>query len=428
MVALQIINKILSDKNIEIYTDNNLDKDYFVGYENEIEFITNHHAEYNQVPDVISFVENFPDFEILEVTESSEYLIKKIREEYLYYKSVGVIQEAATLLKTDANSAVEYLNNSIRTLELNINNNGIDIIQNADSRLNLYQERLNSKEKWYIGTGFSELDTILNGWTKGEEFVVLFARTGQGKSWILAKTLTNAWQTGNRVGYISPEMSPEKIGYRIDTLINHFSNSNLVYGRLEPEYNDYIQDLKKNDNPFIVATPLDFSKRITISKLRSFCQKHKLDILGIDGITYMTDERYKKGDNKTITLTNISEDLSLLSLELKIPIIVVVQSNRGGVKNDDDAGTPELENIRDSDGIAQNATKVLSIRQTGAGLEFGIKKHRDGAMGNKVIYYWDIDRGEFKYIPSTDDGVNKEHKEEVIKTVKKSYNDKIEVF
>ena len=57
-------------------------------------------------------------------------------------------------------------------------------------------------------------------------------------------------------------------------------------------------------------------------------QKNKLDILGIDGITYLTDERYKKGDNRTTMLTNISEDLISLSIELKIPIIVVVQSNR----------------------------------------------------------------------------------------------------
>ena len=61
-------------------------------------------------------------------------------------------------------------------------------------------------------------------------------------------------------------------------------------------------------------------------------------------------KRYKKGDNKTISLINISEDLMALSIELGIPILVVVQSTRGGVKNADSEGTPELENIRDSDG------------------------------------------------------------------------------
>ena len=43
----------------------------------------------------------------------------------------------------------------------------------------------------------------------------------------------------------------------------------------------------------------DFNKRLTVSKLRSFIVKNKLDIVGIDGLTYMSDERHKRGDNKT---------------------------------------------------------------------------------------------------------------------------------
>ena len=50
-----------------------------------------------------------------------------------------------------------------------------------------------------------------------------------------------------------------------------------------------------------------------------------------------------------------------LSIELKIPILVVVQANRGGVVTDDE-GTPEVEHIRDSDGIAHNASKILAMR------------------------------------------------------------------
>ena len=59
--------------------------------------------------------------------------------------------------------------------------------------------------------------------------VVLFARIGQGKSWILNKMLAHSWQIGYNVGLISPEMSAVKIGYRFDTLVNHFSNKNLVW-------------------------------------------------------------------------------------------------------------------------------------------------------------------------------------------------------
>ena len=428
MITLQILNKVIQTGDIQLITKNALTEEYFVGYEPEFNFIMNHFNKYGKVPDKATFLDKFNDFNLIEVAETDKYLLDTLYEEHLYYKSVEVVQKVAELLKTNANDAVEYLHSQLPNLKIATSSEGTDIIKQADERYQTYLEKMNAKNPWYITTGFEELDDILNGWAKGEEFVVFFARTGQGKSWVLAKTLTHAWQIGNRVGYISPEMSPTKIGYRFDTLLKNFSNRNLVWGREEPDYEQYINDLKTKENPFIVATPLDFQKKVTVTKLKHFCQTNKLDILGIDGITYLTDERYKKGDNKTISLTNISEDLMALSIELGIPILVVVQSNRGGVKDADSEGTPELENIRDSDGIAQNATKVIALRQTGAGLEFGIKKHRDGINGGKLIYYWDIDKGQFNYIPSSEDAVKPEKRQKKADEIKNSFNDGTDVF
>lgn len=428
MITLQIINKVVQTGDIQIINKNALTEEYFVGYESEFNFILEHFNKYGKVPDKATFLDNFNEFSFIDVAETDKYLLDTLYEEHLYYKSVEVVQKVAELLKTNSNDAVEYLHSQLPNLEIATASEGTDIISQADERYQTYLEKMNSENPWYITTGFEELDGIVNGWAKGEELVVFFARTGQGKSWVLAKTLSHAWQIGNRVGYISPEMSPTKIGYRFDTLLKNFSNRNLVWGKEEPDYGAYIKDLKNQKTPFIVATPLDFQKKVTVTKLKHFCQTNKLDILGIDGITYLTDERYKKGDNKTISLTNISEDLTSLSIELGIPILVVVQSNRQGAKDADTDGTPELETIRDSDGIAQNATKVIALRQTGAGLEFGIKKHRDGINGGKLIYYWDIDKGQFNYIPSSEDAVKPERRQKKADEIKNSFNDGTDVF
>lgn len=428
MVSLQILNKVIATQDYSLIQDNNLTVEYFVGYENEYNFIKNHFENYGKVPDKETFLSVFQDFSLLEVTESDSYLIDTINEELLYYRSVEVVQKVAELLKVNANDAVEYLHSSLPLLESKNTRVGIDIISEANQRLSEYEERKNSEGKWYITTGLEELDSIVNGWAKGEEFVVFFARTGQGKSWVLIKTCAHAWQLGYRVGYISPEMSPSKIGYRFDTVTSHFSNKNLTWGHEEAGYAKYINELSTKKNPFIVATPKDFQNKVTVSKLRNFCKSNQLDIIGIDGITYLSDERYKRGDTKTTSLTNISEDLMALSLELQIPVLVVVQSNRTGVKTEEEKGTPELEAIRDSDGIAQNATKVISLRQTGEGLEFGIKKHRDGATGGKLIYNWDIDKGEFSYVPSDNDSIRTSHREKKSEEAKRSFSDGDDVF
>ena len=426
MVSLQILNKIISTKDISIITDNNLTIDYFLEYEDEYSFIKEHFDNYKNVPDTETFINRFPDFELLEVNENDRYLVDAIREEYLYSKSVPVIKKAAELLKSDSNEASRYLQSELVNLTPNYTTPYVDIIH-SNSRVEMFEDKSNNKDKWFIPTGFEELDDIIYGWQCGEEFVVIFARTGIGKSWVLVKTVQHAWEIGKNVGYVSPEMSADKIGYRFDTLNNHFSNMALVRGDKSKvsidEYKQYNEKLAEHNNRILVSTPMDFNKQVTVGKLRTFVQANNLDMLAIDGITYMTDERYKRGDNKTTSLTNISEDLMALSCELKIPILVVVQSNRGGTEKD----TPDLEDIRDSDGIAHNATKVISLNQKEEALVMKIKKNRDGKIGDKLTYLWDIDLGEFTWMPGDCDSATIERKEQKREEVKKEYKEKRKV-
>lgn len=431
MVQLQVLNKVLSSADNSIIEINNLTEEYFIEYKDEFEFIQNHFKEYGNIPDKATFLANFPDFEILEVTESDRYLIDKIREEHLYYKSVPVVQKIAELLKTNANSAAEYMVSQIPELTPNYSSKSIDIVAQADERYRQFLERKQHQEEWFFTSGFPELDDIIHGIQRGEELIVIFARVNQGKSWVLGKMCTHVWQLGFNVGYISPEMSANSIGYRFDTLYKNFSNKGLMWGNnnvADSDYQKYIEDLKVNDNKFMVATPIDFDKRITVTKLRNWVKEYDLHMIAIDGITYMTDERYKRGDNKTTSLTNISEDLMGLSMELEIPVLVVAQANRTGTFEQGQSGTPELESIRDSDGIAYNASKTISIRQTGAGLEIGIKKNRFGAVGGKLIYNWSIDTGEFEFIPSYDDAEPDERTKQKADINRRRYNDKQDVF
>lgn len=432
MVALQIISKILSTKDISILDDNLLTEDYFVGYENEYQFLVNHTKEYGGVPDKATFLSKFPDIDLVDVTESDRYLVDTIREEHLYYKSIPVVQRAADLLKTDANAAAEYMIHALKDLQPNYRLGGTDIISDASERYEQFIERKEHQDTWFFTCGFEELDELIHGIQREEELFVIFARTNQGKSWVLEKMCTHIWQIGYNVGYISPEMGASSVGYRFDTLHKNFSNKGLMWGKEdieESEYKEYIDDLKQKQNKFIVATPNDFDRKITVTKLKNWIQQYKLDLVAVDGITYMTDERYKKGDNKTTTLTNISEDLMSLSMELRVPILIVVQANRGGVSNDDSDGTPELETIRDSDGISHNASKVISIRQTKDGiLKMEVKKQRFGAVGGKLNYSWNVNTGEFLFIPSYDDSEPQRKTERKVREVKRQFKDKEDVF
>lgn len=422
MIELQVLSRVLKERSASLLTLNGITEDYFITYPDEYSFIMNHLKEYGNVPDKETFLSKFSDFTLVDVTESDKYLIETFNEEHLYSLTVPVINKLADIIQTDSKAAVEYLQSQLPSL---IQNNvvlGVDIVSQARERHREWQERRENKERFCIPTGFEELDEITGGWQRGEEFAVLFARTGQGKSWILIKTLEHAWRIGKRVGLIEPEMSAIKTGYRFDTLSGNISNSALNRGDDAPDYEKYIEQLSKNEIPFFVASPKDFRRNITVSKLRAFIESNKLDILGVDGISYLKDERKQRGDNRTTGLTNISEDLMDLSIELKIPIIVVCQSNREGAKDDD---APDLENIRDSDGIAYNASTVIAARQKGPGIELTLRKNRNGRSGDRLIYLWDIDKGIFKYIPNEE--ADRDNSEDIQKA-KEEFNDGSEVF
>ena len=433
MIQLQLLSYILQSGDDSILDRNLVTRDYFVGYEAEYDFIQSHKNRYGNVPDKATFLTKFPDVELVECHESETYLIDTLREERLYYQSIPVVQKVAELLKKDANEAAEYMITAIKDLQPEYHLGGVDIVATANDRYEKFVERKEHQNQWFFTTGFEELDDLIHGIEREEELFVIFARTNQGKSWLLEKMCTHVWQIGFNVGYISSEMSATSIGYRFDTLHKNFSNTGLMWGKEDiedSEYKEYIDSLPSAKNKFMVATPIDFDNQITVPRLKNWVKQYKLDLVAIDGITYMSDSRGKRGDNKTTTLTNISEDLMSLSMELKIPVLIVVQANRTGVVQDDNDGTPELDSIRDSDGISHNASKVLSIRQTKDHiLKMEVKKQRFGGVGGKLNYQWNINTGEFIYIPAEDDAQPKERKQRKVDEIKKqARKDKADVF
>ena len=341
-----------------------------------------------------------------------------------------ILNKGAEMFNNDAVKTVEYLKNALSTIEAESEKiGGVDIIKNSTTRYTDFVRRINNQNEFYFKSGFPELDQLTHGIQRGEELLIIFARVNQGKSWVLEKMCVSVWEQGYNVGYISPEMTASSVGYRFDTLYKNFSNEALMWGEElnnNTEYEEYLKKLQQHDNKLIVATPLDFGNKITVSKLKSWIKQNKLDMIAIDGLTYMSDERGNSRDNKTTMLTNISEDLMGLSVEMGLPILAVVQANRSGVAEENSKNTPELDTIRDSDGMAMNASKVLSIRQRDGILDIGIKKQRNGKVGGKISYLWDIDRGKFTYVPGQEDPIEQEAKEAQIKENKELYSDDIE--
>ena len=81
LVQLQVLNYIISHRDFSIVINNNLDASFFSNFSAEFKFLYEHYKQYGQTPDIETFLKAFPDFEVLQVNESTDYLLSELYKE-----------------------------------------------------------------------------------------------------------------------------------------------------------------------------------------------------------------------------------------------------------------------------------------------------------------------------------------------------------
>jgi replicative DNA helicase len=225
-------------------------------------------------------------------------------------------------------------------------------------------------------------------------------------TWILLKMAVSAAMQGLNVGLYSGEMSERKVGYRVDTILGKFSNGAIIHGNagISQQYRKYLDELPgKCPGSLKVLTPKMINGSAGVNALRMFIEKEKLDILFIDQLSLLEDDRKARVPYEKAA--NISKDLKNLQVMKRIPIISVSQQNR--TKNedakDDSIDTTQLAM---SDRIAQDATFILGItrdKKDNSIMSIHVVKSRDSANGQKLTYVVDLNKGQWTFVPEEDE-------------------------
>ena len=407
MIEVQVLNKILIQGDLHLVFDNNLDETYFPNYKDEYKFIMKHYKKYGNVPDDLTFLNEFQEFPLQTVTETDRYLIEMLTDEKIFSSQlVPIFSRANEMTNGSSIELAEFLyTETSKILKNSSTSNGVDIACNYKERFENSENRSTNESESTISTGLPELDEIIGGWNYGEELAIILGRINQGKSWILQLFLSKAWEQGKKVLLYSGEMSANSVGYRFDTLVANISNKKISNSKMsEDELHDYRDILEANSekgNNFIVVEPQDLGgKRLTISKLEMLIEKYQPDIVGIDQLSLMDDERGKY-DSARIKMTHLAEDLFLVSKKFNIPVLAAAQANRNSAYKLEPT-VPELHEIAESDGVGQNASKVISLVNKPSGLELKIVKNRSGENNKSLNYCWNIDKGIFTFLPELD--------------------------
>lgn len=257
---------------------------------------------------------------------------------------VSLLNEYSDLMETDPVQYVAKIGDIYNDLKLlGHHNKSVDLFKDIEQVAKIDPSDV-------ISTGFKELDEKLVGWKRGEELVIVVGRTGQGKSWMGLKFAMSAAIKGERVGIYSGEMSTQQLQERI------LCCAKQNYTDSQEQALQFVKD----HNLFIrVLTQKELRRRANVDDIEEMIIRDKLTMLVVDQLSLVEDKNYRPGNPIRFQYGNISDDLYSLSIKYDLPVILLVQSNRQGINAQN---APELENIAESDAVAQNATRVISMR------------------------------------------------------------------
>ncbi|MGN1153242.1 MAG: DnaB-like helicase C-terminal domain-containing protein [Candidatus Gastranaerophilaceae bacterium] len=404
MIQLQFLNKLLDTQDPSLILVNNLDESFFSDYKSEYRYIKEHLDKYNTIPDRISFLDKFPEFDIIQVNEGVNYLVDELFLDKQKRYLADVFNKVRDLLNSGKTEEAISLYTSAADVAIKAKHMQCTDLITDTSRYDAYVERCTDFTKYYVKTGFKELDDVIGGWDREEELATLVARPGVGKTWCMLRSAVASLEQGLNVGVYSGEMSARKVGYRFDTLVSHISNYGITKGvdTIQNNYKMYIDSLPSRFRGSLkVLTPTDIDGPAGVTALRAFIEKENLDILFVDQHSLLEDDR--KGRSPVEKASNISKDLKNLQVLKHIPIIAVSQQNRSAT---DEGAVLDVSRIAQADRIGQDSTVVLFFEQKDNVLTMHIAKSRDSDAGKKISYAIDLDKGIFNYIPEEDNALD----------------------
>lgn len=325
-----------------------------------------------QVPDKNQLLRRFPNFDFRTSRNSIESLVLEIRSTRLKTQLLGLTEEMQQLMDDGEDPALILASYIPQMRDLHSTGVSDDGLLLAKSAALLRQEYLTKKEAGGITGipyGWDPLDMATSG-MQPEEFVVIYGRPKNMKTWIALKICAAAYEANRRVMVYSKEMSREAMMRRMASIICEVDYERLRTGKLTPlmeeqffETLDMLEQIEAHNAEGDQRRSLFFTSDKgnrdpgagTVDALAAKAEKFRPDLILVDGFYLMKDGRtgMRSRDHKQVS--HISGDLKILAQELSIPIIGTTQANRMANKGKGD----DLEELSFADAIGQDADVVM---------------------------------------------------------------------
>jgi replicative DNA helicase len=217
---------------------------------------------------------------------------------------------------------------------------------------------------------------ILNDETQGlqgGQFIVIYGRPKQMKTWVGLYVAANAYITAKqRVLFVSMEMKSIDIQRRAASVCARLDYNKLRKAQLNPHDRErlfqWLQWLKQGENsvqrqdghtPMFLATSGEGSRGI--GTVQAKIREYQPDLVVVDGLYRMSDDRSKTRTIDWKNITHIAQDLNETAKDLNIPIIGITQANKSAAKNSPKEA--DVAEIAFADALGQECDMAIRVKK-----------------------------------------------------------------
>lgn len=324
----RLVSKVIADRDIIPVLERGIKDDWIVDDDlrRVWKFVRDHYANYREVPTVIAVVDNFPNFQVLKVEDTIDYLIDKMVE----FRRRTITRNGVEQIvhQVDVNDHEGALNEMSKTVTL-VNEQGVqgtthlDMTKDPDSFWTEY-ENIQNHKLLGLATGFEKIDEATAG-LQGGQLITVIAPPKTGKSQIILRMAANVHQAGLVPMFQSFEMNNHEQSQRYLAMTSNISSTRFRNGKLRADEEDRLlkrlDDLKE-EKPFHL---IDAVNGLTIDSLMAKAEQLNPDVIFIDGVYLMLDQVTGEA-NTPQALTNITRGLKRMAQRMNKPVVISTQT------------------------------------------------------------------------------------------------------
>lgn len=223
----------------------------------------------------------------------------------------------------------------------------------------VYRDMANpSTETRGVKTRINSIDKAL-GCLRNDDLIIVGGRPGMGKSAFVLSLMLNMGINGDASALYSLEMSKESLTERLLCQASGVAMQDTIL-KMNMESNN---DRLEKSIPALYKLPIYIDDRTRKynkieQSIRQAVKSHGVKSAFIDYLQLIPTSK-DMGDNRNHQLGYVTRNLKSLAKELKIPIILLAQLNRGLESRPNKR--PMLSDLRDSGEIEQDADVVIFL-------------------------------------------------------------------